>query len=395
MSARLGRYREYMLVCRLGKEPYFRRRGTVRLNCRAFVEGEKMSNEKKPSVFLAGDSIVKSYDEEEFTGGWGQYLNLFTEGIEFINYAEGGRSSRSFINLGLLDKISKEIKKGDYLFIEFCHNDDETKGYETMYDRFVPLGKPDGNGNFPVIQGERISTKFLPSEYMAALSSSLTYIDRETLVNAYDTIASYGEYYYPYSQGGKLGTYKWFLLQYILTARKVGAIPVLVTAPPRFSYRDSNRLADGAGLHGGENYAYIRAMRQLAKEEKVLILDLFTEFKNIGEAIGNETAHYLTAIKYGTTTGKWPEDYDEAKKNPYTVSEDTHFNKFGAYLLAAKLTELIAKQLRKGIKANDGAESFEALSPYILDKPVEKIAYPTEIRTKINGIKRFFKYDIV
>lgn len=353
-----------------------------------------MKDDRVPSVFMAGDSIVKEYSEEEFTGGWGQYLNLFIEGIEYHNYAEGGRSSRSFINLGLLDKIAEEIQAGDYLFIEFCHNDDETKGYETMYDRFVPLGKPDGNGMFPIIKGERISTKFLPSEYMAALSSSLTYIDRYTLINAYETIGAYGEYYYPYSHDGKLGTYKWFLKQYIDVARNAGAIPVLVTAPPRFSYRDSNRLADGAGLHGGENYAYIRAVRQLAKEEKVLILDLFTEFKNIGEALGNETAHYLTAIKFGTTTGNWPGDYDTARKNPYTVSEDTHFNKFGAYLLAAKLTELISKQLRKGIKAN-GSESFESLSPYILDKPAQKIEYPSELRTKINGIKRFFKYDIV
>ena len=44
-----------------------------------------MKDDRVPSVFMAGDSIVKEYSEEEFTGGWGQYLNLFIEGIEYHN----------------------------------------------------------------------------------------------------------------------------------------------------------------------------------------------------------------------------------------------------------------------------------------------------------------------
>ncbi len=355
-----------------------------------------MSDEKKLSVFLAGDSIVKAYEPDEFTGGWGQYLHLFIDGreVDFHNYAKGGRSSRSFINEGLLGEIAANIKSGDYLFIEFCHNDDETKSFDTMYNRLTPLGKPDGNGRYPVIRGEMIDSGYLPAEYLNALASSTRYIDRETLINAYDTIASYGDYYYPYSRDGVLGTFKWFLKQYILVARKAGAVPVLVTAPPRLTYTGPNRLADGPGLHGGDNYAYIRAVKQLAKEEDVLVIDLFSEFKNIFEVLGNTPAHYLTSVKSGTLTGKWPDDYNTAKKNPAIVCEDTHFNKFGAYLLTAKLTELIVKQINRGVTANKGTESFEILKPFIFDKPHRKVPHPEELTEKINTIKRFFKYSV-
>lgn len=356
-----------------------------------------MSDEKKLSIYLAGDSIVKTYEPEEFTGGWGQYLHLFIDGreVEFSNYAKGGRSSRSFINEGILGEISGKIKEGDYLFIEFCHNDDETKKCDTMYNRLTPLGRPDGNGRYPVVKGEMISTGYLPAEYLEALASNTRYIDKDTLMNAYDTIASYGDLYYPYSRNGMLGTYKWFLKQYIDVARKVGATPVLITAPPRLTYNGPNRLADGPGLHGGENYAYIRAMNQLAKEEDVLILDIFSEFKHIFEALGSVSAHYLTSVKTGTLTGKWPEDYDLAKQNPAIVCEDTHFNKFGAFLITAKIIELISKQAEKGVTANKGTESFDGLKDYILEKPNRKVPHPEGIKTRVTSLKRFFKYSVV
>lgn len=356
-----------------------------------------MDDEKNITLYLAGDSIVKTYEPDEFTGGWGQYLHLFIDGrkVDFQNRALGGRSSRSFINEGHLGKIAADIKEGDYLFIEFCHNDDETKSFDTMPNRLTPLGKPDGNGRFPVTKGEMVTSNYMPSEYIAAIAASARYIDRETLVNAYDMIASYGDYYYPYSADGMLGSFKWFLKQYILVARKAGAIPVLVTPPPRLTFAGPNRLKDGPGLHGGDNFCYVRAIRQLAKEEDVLIIDLFTEFKNILEALGSKPAHYLTSIKSGSLTGRWPDDYDLAKDNPAIICEDTHFNKFGAFLLTAKLTELIVKQINNGTVAGNGAESFESLKPYIFEKPHRKVPHPNELKMKANVIKRFFKYQVL
>ena len=95
------------------------------------------------NVYLAGDSIVQDYTDEEFIAGWGQYLPYYiASGNNVINYAKGGRSSRLFINEGRFDELDRHIGKGDYLLIEFCHNDDASKGYKTMFNRLVELGEP-------------------------------------------------------------------------------------------------------------------------------------------------------------------------------------------------------------------------------------------------------------
>jgi lysophospholipase L1-like esterase len=82
-----------------------------------------MSNNIK--VYLAGDSIVQTYNESSAPqAGWGQFIgNYFNEGIEFVNKAIGGRSSKSFVAEGRLDLILQDIKEGDYLFIQLAHND--------------------------------------------------------------------------------------------------------------------------------------------------------------------------------------------------------------------------------------------------------------------------------
>lgn len=76
-------------------------------------------------VFLAGDSIVQSYDAAAAPlAGWGQFIGkFFTEDVKLINHAIGGRSSKSFVAEGRLDRILKEIGEGDYLFIQLGHND--------------------------------------------------------------------------------------------------------------------------------------------------------------------------------------------------------------------------------------------------------------------------------
>ena len=50
------------------------------------------------NIYLAGDSIVQNYTEEEFIAGWGQFLpRFFKSDVNVFNYAKGGRSSRLFI----------------------------------------------------------------------------------------------------------------------------------------------------------------------------------------------------------------------------------------------------------------------------------------------------------
>ena len=73
------------------------------------------------NIYLAGDSIVQNYTEEEFIAGWGQFLpRFFKSDVNVFNYAKGGRSSRLFINEGRFEEIDRHIQSGDYLFIEFC-----------------------------------------------------------------------------------------------------------------------------------------------------------------------------------------------------------------------------------------------------------------------------------
>jgi lysophospholipase L1-like esterase len=80
------------------------------------------------TIYLAGDSTVASYPGERAPlAGWGQFIGTyFTDRVTIINAAESGRSSKSFIDEGRLQKIADEIKKGDYLFVQFGHNDEKT-----------------------------------------------------------------------------------------------------------------------------------------------------------------------------------------------------------------------------------------------------------------------------
>jgi len=78
-----------------------------------------------PVVYLAGDSTVMSYGSGNYPQqGWGGRIHdSFTAGVTFNNRAIGGRSSKSFVDEGRLAAILMVIKPGDYLFVQFGHND--------------------------------------------------------------------------------------------------------------------------------------------------------------------------------------------------------------------------------------------------------------------------------
>lgn len=305
-------------------------------------------------IFLAGDSLVQSYTSEEFIAGWGQYLGrFFDETVEVVNRGIGGRSSRLFINEGRFDKIKQEISAGDYLFIEFCHNDDESKEYKTMFNRLVSLGEPDKDGRYPLIPGEKANKEYIPQEYIDCLMKDESIADKQAVLNSVKNMFSEypGDGYYPYSPNGEKGTYKWFLKQFADMAREKGAIPVFVTAPARAVFTEEGHIKDGAGLHGGDNFCYIRAMKQLANEMNVPVIDLFEYSKILFESIGKEKIHLLTSIKYGNNKGSWPEDFEAEVKKPETVSEDTHMNKYGAFLLTRGIIDLLIGSQDKQLTA--------------------------------------------
>lgn len=78
-----------------------------------------------PTVYIAGDSTVQTYDEYwRPEAGWGQMIpRYFSSDVTFKNHAIGGRSTKSFINEGRLDNILREIKPNDFFLVQFGHND--------------------------------------------------------------------------------------------------------------------------------------------------------------------------------------------------------------------------------------------------------------------------------
>lgn len=80
------------------------------------------------TVYLAGDSTVTDQTREPWNS-WGQMLpRFFKPGVAVANHAESGEALRSFAGEKRLDKVLSTIKAGDYLFIQFGHNDQKERG---------------------------------------------------------------------------------------------------------------------------------------------------------------------------------------------------------------------------------------------------------------------------
>lgn len=105
-----------------------------------------------PSLWIIGDSTVKNGADGMV--GWGECIAEYfdTGDINVHNRARGGRSSRSYINEGIWDGVLAEIKEGDFLLIQFGHNDGgreyfDEKGRASLpgYDDDTKEGeRPDG-----------------------------------------------------------------------------------------------------------------------------------------------------------------------------------------------------------------------------------------------------------
>ena len=88
----------------------------------ATVPKESAGNPALPTVFVVGDSTLKSNAPMR---GWGQEIGRFFDPkkINVINRAIGGRSSRTFQNEGRWDSVLAEVKPGDFILVQFGHND--------------------------------------------------------------------------------------------------------------------------------------------------------------------------------------------------------------------------------------------------------------------------------
>ena len=142
----------------------------------------------KPRLFFTGDSTVKNADKED-DGMWGwasQAQTVFDESkITLINAGRAGRSTRTFIKEGLWERVYDSLQPGDYVTIQFGHND------------ICPITDAKGRGVIPGTQ---------------------------------DTLHVYrmdnGSYEVVYSFG-------WYLRKMIDDCRQKGATPILVSLTPR------------------------------------------------------------------------------------------------------------------------------------------------------------------
>ena len=130
------------------------------------------------TVFMVGDSTMadKPLDKENQERGWGQMLPIYLEGaIKVDNHAVNGRSSKSFIDEGRWDKVREQIRPGDYVIIQFGHNDEKAKSpdrytvpgstFDANLKKFVSESRE--KGGTPILMNSIVRRNF-PANGIAA-----------------------------------------------------------------------------------------------------------------------------------------------------------------------------------------------------------------------------------
>jgi lysophospholipase L1-like esterase len=168
-----------------------------------------------PTVFVAGDSTANNTDHK----GWGDpFADYFDPAkINVQNRARAGRSARTFVKEGLWDKLIADVKSGDYVIIQFGHNDG---------------GKPDEKpfrGDLPGIGDE--SQDF-------------------TIEGKPETIHTFG----------------WYIRKFVDETKAKGAHPIVMSLTVRNIWKDGH-VERGSGQFG-------KWSQQVAEAEKVPFIDL-------------------------------------------------------------------------------------------------------------------------
>lgn len=127
--------------------------------------------QQKPTLFLIGDSTMATKENpgKNPEHGWGQVLPQFlTNGIEIQNHAVNGRSSKSFRTEGRWEQVEKQLKKGDFVIIQFGHNDQKIKDstkftnpytqYRANLERYVNEAR--AKGAIPVLMTSIVRRNF-------------------------------------------------------------------------------------------------------------------------------------------------------------------------------------------------------------------------------------------
>ena len=244
-------------------------------------------NKSAKTIYLTGDSTVVDAQYEPWAS-WGQMLPYFFVPNEVViaNYAESGETLKAFEDRHRIDKIWNKIRPGDYLFIQFGHNDQKS-----------------GNS--------------IKSGYRKRLK------------------------------------------EWILKARELEATPVLITSMNRRVFDENNKIVNTLD-------DFPDAMREIAKEENIFLIDLNVMSKILFEAMGPGNSKkafvYYPANSY--------------PNQPDALADDTHFNTYGAYELAKCVVKSIVDQklpLSQFISKN--YKGFDLNKP----DPVGKFHWPESI----------------
>lgn len=135
----------------------------------------------KTTIFMIGDSTMANKPTKDGNPerGWGQMLPGFlSDEIAVDNHAKNGRSSKSFIDEGLWDAVLEKIQPGDYVFIQFGHNDEKPKEdrhtdpgstFDANLERFVIEAR--SKGGIPVLFNSIVRRNFGASDAAAVAAA--------------------------------------------------------------------------------------------------------------------------------------------------------------------------------------------------------------------------------
>jgi len=115
---------------------------------------------KKIKVYLIGDSTMCLYEPQRApVTGWGMpFVNFFDSTVKIENRARGGRSTRTFISENRWQPIADSLEKGDYVLMQFGHNDEAKE--EKYKDRYTPV--PDYKTNLTRFVNETRAKNAIP-----------------------------------------------------------------------------------------------------------------------------------------------------------------------------------------------------------------------------------------
>jgi lysophospholipase L1-like esterase len=131
------------------------------------------------TVYIVGDSTVTDQPREPWNS-WGQMLpRFFKPGVAVANHAESGESLKSSLKARRLDKVLSTIKSGDYLFIQFGHNDQKERG--------------EGVGAFTTYKSE-LKLYVSEARKRGAIPVLITPVNRRTFDDAGKITNSLGDY---------------------------------------------------------------------------------------------------------------------------------------------------------------------------------------------------------